>query len=182
MDLNFLEQKNLEENVKASLEGWTNRKPSLTFGSQRIVNKPLWRVSKKTDNFCLLSHHLEVQRSGTSKALSELLNVFVKLLVCYREISQRSACWWFLSVSLAFAIWSSECPFLHAKHLLNAFQRHPERKGKQPFPVIRRSQRQPKGSIMTSWGCLVNHYCGWKFVHEACSLHSTSSSIKSSES
>lgn len=38
-DLNFLEQKYLEEYVKVSLEGRTNRKPSLTFGSQRIVNK-----------------------------------------------------------------------------------------------------------------------------------------------
>lgn len=39
MDLNFLEQKNLEENVKVFLEGWTNKKPSMTFGSQKIVNK-----------------------------------------------------------------------------------------------------------------------------------------------
>lgn len=39
MNFNFLEQKYLEENVKVFQEGGTNKNPSLTFGSQRIIHK-----------------------------------------------------------------------------------------------------------------------------------------------
>lgn len=146
-----------------------------------LGNFTVLKVSKKTD-FCLFSHHLEVQRSRTSKVLSELLNVFVKLPICHGGISRRSALWHFLiCVSLAGAIWSSERPFRHTKCLPNAFQRLAREKRKPAISCDWESE-STKGSMMTSCGCLVSHSCGWQLVHEACSLHFMSSSIQSSES
>ena len=106
------------------------------------------KVSKKTD-FCLFSHPLEVQRSRTSKVLCELLNVFVKLLVRLGGISQRSALWHFLSVS----VWQVPCDQVSGPSgAANAFQTPSQgmQGGRNPAISCRWESESTKGPMMTS--------------------------------
>lgn len=153
------------------------RKAFLTFGSERIVN----RLIRQFHCFEGFQRRLISVCSATIwRCKDQGHQRFIWAFECVCEITDVS---WrhfseicfvagFIYVSLAGAIWSSSPPGMP-----NTFQTH---SGEKENPAIS-CDWESEATVMTFWGCLIYHYCEWKLVHDAYSLHFTSGSVKSSE-